>query len=170
MKKYISTCVLALVIAIVSVQAQEPSEGYILTPDKVRIFYKIVGSGPETLVAVHGGPANSLESIRPDMEPLAKGRRVIYYDQRGNGRSDLISDGKRLGYEYQIHGHELRRKRGSMVLQLYVQLLTPRPQLAARPRRREPLPHARSRANQEVARLHASETLRSDHVCRLRSG
>lgn len=102
MKKYISTCVLALVIAIVSVQAQEPSEGYILTPDKVRIFYKIVGSGPETLVAVHGGPANSLESIRPDMEPLAKGRRVIYYDQRGNGRSDLISDGKRLGYEYHV--------------------------------------------------------------------
>ena len=72
----------------------EDGEGYILTPDKVRIFYKIVGSGSETLVAVHGGPANSLESIRPDMEPLAKGRRVIYYDQRGNGRSQLIDDGR----------------------------------------------------------------------------
>ena len=63
--------------------AQQPSEGYIRTADGVRLFYKIVGSGPETLVAVHGGPGNSLESIRPDLEALAEGRRVIYYDQRG---------------------------------------------------------------------------------------
>lgn len=102
MKKYISALVLALVVSIPSVTAQEPSEGYIVTPDKVRIFYKIVGSGSETLVVVHGGPANSLESIRPDMEPLAKGRRVIYYDQRGNGRSDLIADGEKLGYKYHV--------------------------------------------------------------------
>jgi proline iminopeptidase len=102
MKKYISALVLALVVSIPSVTAQEPSEGYIVTPDKVRIFYKIVGSGSETLVVVHGGPANSLESIRADMEPLAKGRRVIYYDQRGNGRSDLIADGEKLGYKYHV--------------------------------------------------------------------
>ena len=71
--------------------AQQPSEGYIRTADGVRLFYKIVGSGPETLVAVHGGPGNSLESILPDLEPLARGRRVIYFDQRGNGRSDLLT-------------------------------------------------------------------------------
>lgn len=109
MKNYMSALVLTLVVAIASVQGQEPSEGYILTPDKVKIFYKIVGSGPETLVAVHGGPANSLESIRADMEPLAKGRRVIYYDQRGNGRSDLISDGEKLGYKYHVGDLEALR-------------------------------------------------------------
>src|SRR5688572_3623924 len=89
-----------LVLNVVSTFAQlAPSEGYILTPDKVRIFYKIEGSGADTLVAVHGGPGNSLESIRADMGPLAKGRRVIYYDQRGQGRSELLTDGSRLGYK-----------------------------------------------------------------------
>ena len=65
-------------------------EGYVRTADGVRLFYKVVGSGPETLVAVHGGPGNTMESIRADLEPLAKNRRVIFYDQRGGGRSDLL--------------------------------------------------------------------------------
>ena len=110
MKKSISVLVLAFVVANASGHAQEPSEGYITTTDKVRIFYKVEGSGSETLVMVHGGPANSLESIRPDMVPLAKGRRVIYYDQRGNGRSDLIDDAKKLGYEYHVADLEALRK------------------------------------------------------------
>ena len=110
MKNHLSTLLLALVFAIAGVEAQVPSEGYIVTPDKVRIFYKVVGSGPDTVVMVHGGPANSLESIRPDMEPLVKGRRLIYYDQRGNGRSDLIEDGKKLGYEYHVADLDAVRK------------------------------------------------------------
>ena len=110
MKKhiYILLVVFVSLCATAGVRAQE-SEGYILTPDKVRIFYKVVGSGPETLVAVHGGPGNSLESIRADMEPLAKGRRVIYYDQRGNGRSDLIADPEKLGYKHHVADLEALR-------------------------------------------------------------
>jgi proline iminopeptidase len=112
MKTWISQLFVVLVAlcSAAGVKAQEPSEGYLLAPDDVRIFYKIVGTGPETLVVVHGGPGNSLESIRADMEPLAKGRRVIYYDQRGNGRSDLITDGKKLGYEYHVADLEALRK------------------------------------------------------------
>ena len=73
--------------------AQKSSdEGFVTSPDGVRLFYKIVGSGAETLVAVHGGPGGSLTSILPDLEPLARKRRVIYYDQRGSGRSDLLDD------------------------------------------------------------------------------
>lgn len=75
---------------------QTAPEGYIRTADGVRLFYKVVGNGAETLVAVHGGPGNSLTSIEPDLEPLAKNRTVIYYDQRGNGRSDLIKDRDKL--------------------------------------------------------------------------
>ena len=90
--------------------AQEPSEGYITTPDKVKIFYKIEGKGSETLVVVHGGPGNSLESVRPDFEPLARNRRVIYYDQRGQGRSELIKDGKKLGYKNHVADLEAVRQ------------------------------------------------------------
>jgi proline iminopeptidase len=112
MKKYISTFLVAFVsiCSAAAVRGDEPGEGYIMTPDKVRIFYKIVGTGSETLVMVHGGPGNSLESIRPDMEPLAKGRRVIYYDQRGQGRSELIKDGKKLGVEQHVADLEAVRQ------------------------------------------------------------
>jgi proline iminopeptidase len=71
-------------------------EGYIQTADGVRLFYKIEGSGTQTLVVIHGGPGNTMQSILPDLEPLAKNRRVIYYDQRGNGRSDLLKDRDKL--------------------------------------------------------------------------
>lgn len=86
-----------------------PDEGFITTSDGVRLFYKTVGSGPETLVAVHGGPGNSLTSILPDLEPLARNRRVIYYDQRGNGRSDLITDGEKLSITKHIEDLEAVR-------------------------------------------------------------
>ena len=101
---------LTLICSAVCLRAQEPTEGYIVTPDKVRIFYKIEGTGPETLVIVHGGPGNSLESVRPDFAPFAKNRRVIYYDQRGNGRSDLIADEKKLGVEFLVADLEALRQ------------------------------------------------------------
>ena len=90
--------------------AQSPREGYITAPDGVRLFYKVVGSGPETLVAVHGGPGNSLNSILPDLEPLAKNRTVIYYDQRGGGRSDLIKDDKKLSIQKHVEDLETVRQ------------------------------------------------------------
>lgn len=100
---------LAVLAATAGVRAQEMPEGYFITPDKVRIFYKIVGSGTDALVAVHGGPGNSLESIRADLGPLAKNRRVIYYDQRGQGRSEVITDGSKLGYKDHVADLEALR-------------------------------------------------------------
>jgi proline iminopeptidase len=82
--------------------AAAPSQGHIETPDGVRLFYKVVGEGPDTLVVVHGGPGNSLSSVEPDYAPLAAHRRVIYYDQRGGGRSDLIADDRKLALAYHI--------------------------------------------------------------------
>lgn len=67
-------------------------EGYVVTDDGARLHYRVEGEGTETLVVVHGGPANSMESIRPDFGLGEKGRRVIFYDQRGNGGSSLDMD------------------------------------------------------------------------------
>ena len=74
------------------------------------MFYKVVGSGSDVLVVVHGGPGNSLTSIEPDLAPLAKNRTVIYYDQRGNGRSDLIKDEKKLAVNKHIEDLEAVRQ------------------------------------------------------------
>ena len=110
--KTIRLVVLAAVFSGLSVIAiaQSPREGFIKTPDGVRLYYRIVGSGAETLVVVHGGPGNSLESVFNDLTPLSEGRTVIYYDQRGNGRSDLIKDADKLGYKKHIADLEAVRQ------------------------------------------------------------
>jgi pimeloyl-ACP methyl ester carboxylesterase len=41
-----------------------------------------------TLVAVHGGPGLDHINLKAELAPLAKQIQVLYYDQRGHGRSD----------------------------------------------------------------------------------
>jgi pimeloyl-ACP methyl ester carboxylesterase len=41
-----------------------------------------------TLVAVHGGPGVDHVNLKAELAPLAKHFQVLYYDQRGHGRSD----------------------------------------------------------------------------------
>ena len=53
-----------------------------------RLFYEVVGSGDPILV-VHGGPGLDHGYLRPGLDVLAASHALIYYDQRGTGRSDL---------------------------------------------------------------------------------
>jgi proline iminopeptidase len=94
--------VLLLVFATAPAAAAQEHKGYVSTDDGVRLFYRVVGAGETTLVVVHGGPAASLTSIEPDFGRFAELYTVIYYDQRGNGASDLITDPARLGLERHI--------------------------------------------------------------------
>jgi pimeloyl-ACP methyl ester carboxylesterase len=41
-----------------------------------------------TLVAVHGGPGLDHINLKVELAPLARHIQVLYYDQRGHGRSD----------------------------------------------------------------------------------
>ncbi len=52
----------------------------------VALFERRVGSGPATVV-LHGGPGAHHDYLLPGFDALATGRTLIYYDQRGGGRS-----------------------------------------------------------------------------------
>jgi proline iminopeptidase len=67
-------------------------DGYLTGADGVRLYYKVLGSGPDTVVVLHGGPAMSMGYLDRDLAPLAHGRTVIFYDQRGGGRSQPVAD------------------------------------------------------------------------------
>jgi proline iminopeptidase len=54
----------------------------------VRLFERRVGRGPEVVV-LHGGPGAHHDYLRPGFDRLATGRTLIYYDQRGGGRSPV---------------------------------------------------------------------------------
>jgi len=87
-----------------------PREGYLRAADSTRLYYRAEGSGPDTVVAIHGGPGVDLESIAGDFAPLAERHTVIFYDQRGAGRSDLPRDTARLGARQQVEDLEAVRR------------------------------------------------------------
>ncbi len=41
------------------------------------------------MVVLHGGPGASMDYLRPQFDRLAVGRTLLYYDQRGGGRSEV---------------------------------------------------------------------------------
>jgi sugar lactone lactonase YvrE/pimeloyl-ACP methyl ester carboxylesterase len=89
-------------------------EGYVTTSDSARLFYRVMGRGGDTLIAIHGGPGVDLESIAGDFAPLAERHVVIFYDQRGAGRSELPKDTLRLVMSRQIADlDEVRRYFGA---------------------------------------------------------
>lgn len=71
-------------------------EGYVDAGDGVRLFYRIVGTGSDTMVVIHGGPGLTMDYFAADLEPLAARHTLLFYDQRGTGRSSLVSDSASL--------------------------------------------------------------------------
>ena len=58
--------------------------------DGAALFYRMVGSGPDVLVMIHGGPGMDMGYMVPDFAPLAARHRLLFYDQRGGGRSEIL--------------------------------------------------------------------------------
>ena len=99
--------------ATAAVQSAVPREGFIEGADGVRLFYRVAGSGAVTIVALHGGPGVGHEVLAPDLEPLAARHTVIFYDQRGGGRSGL-PDTTLLGMDRFVEDLEAVRRHFGM--------------------------------------------------------
>lgn len=74
-----------LALLAVSTEAQAARQG-LLTLDDARIFYEVVGAG-EPIIVVHGGPGLDHEYLQPGLDILGTRNTLVYYDQRGTGRS-----------------------------------------------------------------------------------
>lgn len=57
----------------------------------VSLYERRAGAGPEVVV-LHGGPGAHHDYLLPGFDRLATGRTLIYYDQRGGGRSPVPRD------------------------------------------------------------------------------
>jgi proline iminopeptidase len=106
---------IALLLLLVSFTANaqtvklRSSQGYIQTNDSVRIFYKLLGEGRDTLVVFHGGGFGSAYMV-PDLTPLAAHHVLLFFDQPGTGFSSVVRDTARLNINRFVQDVEIVRK------------------------------------------------------------
>lgn len=65
-----------------------PAETFVRRVRGVNLFERRAGAGPEVVV-LHGGPGAHHDYLLPGFDRLARGRTLVYYDQRGGGRSPV---------------------------------------------------------------------------------
>ena len=86
----------ALFVALIIVPALAGEEiGTTFQAKSATIYFEVLGSGSATpLIIVNGGPGfdHTYEHVSSAWDVLAKKRRVIFYDQRGTGRSPATKD------------------------------------------------------------------------------
>ena len=96
-----------------SVNAQtvqlKSSEGYIPANDHVRLFYRLIGEGKDTIVVFHGGGFGSSYLV-PDLTPLAAHHTLLFFDQPGTGFSSVVKDTARLNINRFVDDVETVRK------------------------------------------------------------
>ncbi|MBS0236073.1 MAG: alpha/beta fold hydrolase [Proteobacteria bacterium] len=64
----------------------EPAKPGYVKVDHGELFYQTFGEG-EPVIVLHGGPGLDQGYLLPQMLELAKDHQLIFYDQRGSGRS-----------------------------------------------------------------------------------
>jgi len=60
----------------------------LVTVNGVELYQRRVGAGPPVVV-LHGGPGAHHDYLLPGFDALARDHELIYYDQRGGGRSPV---------------------------------------------------------------------------------
>jgi len=85
--KWMGVATAAIVMLLVpgSTEAQR-AEG-MLSLEGARLYYEVVGTG-DPVIVVHGGPGLDHAYLQPGLDALGALSTIVYYDQRGTGRSD----------------------------------------------------------------------------------
>jgi proline iminopeptidase len=104
MKNFIvALAMLAAVQCASSVRTEDvPREGFVTVEFGVRVAYRIVGSGPETLVTPWPDASH-------DLDRLGSGRRLIFYNPRGRVASDSV-DPSKVSFENELADLEAVRR------------------------------------------------------------
>ncbi|MCU7551657.1 alpha/beta hydrolase [Chitinophagaceae bacterium LB-8] len=91
MKKFV---LLSLTIALTIISFAQDSTFYFTTSDSTRLFVRIAGQG-KPCVFVHGGPGSTsyYYEVMPGAQMIEEKMKMVYFDQRGSGRSGSAKDG-----------------------------------------------------------------------------
>lgn len=85
------------------------SDGYLPGADGDQLYYRVLGTGQDSILVIHGGPGAGMHTILPSLKPFAEEYVLVFYDQRGGGRSTLPADTTKLQAEYFVEDLEAVR-------------------------------------------------------------
>lgn len=88
----------------------QTKDGYVTGSDGIKQYYQVMGNAQDTVVVIHGGPGAGIHTVIPMMKPLTESFTLIFYDQRGGGRSTLPEDTTRLQPHHFVEDLEAVRK------------------------------------------------------------
>jgi proline iminopeptidase len=86
---------------------QAVEQGYVTTPDGVRLFYRKLGSGGGGTAVVLPGDLFLFDDFRRLAGP---GRTLLFYDMRNRGRSDAVRDSMTLTIRQDVDDLETLRR------------------------------------------------------------
>lgn len=97
-----------LLISFLLTFALQADEGFVEVKD-AQIYYKTIGQGAP-LIVLHGGPGLSHDYLYPQLKILEQSNQVIFYDQRGSGRSTAKIDEEFISIKTYLSDIEALRK------------------------------------------------------------
>jgi proline iminopeptidase len=107
-----SLIVTLLLGAFIPARAAFDEKGQVFDGPAGKLYYEVIGAGDATpLVLVNGGPGFDHTYLHTSRvwDALAKKRRIVFYDQRGNGRSAALKPGQSCTLADQIDDLEALR-------------------------------------------------------------
>ena len=107
MRRLLIALAIAALSSSLSAQARD---GTLSAGDGVELYYRVVGAGSDTIVVLHGGPGLNLGYLADDLAPLGRSHVVIFYDQRGAGRSTVVTDSTKINLSAHIADLEALRR------------------------------------------------------------
>jgi proline-specific peptidase len=90
------------------------TEGYFQGSGGVRLFYRVAGRDGDPIVFLHGS-GGGLNVGGYDMEPLAdRGHRLLLLNERGAGRSEIVTDASKLRLDDFVQDVEAFRQKSGL--------------------------------------------------------
>ena len=102
--------VISLLSASPTLAQAPPQAGFVDAGNGLKLYYRLVGSGSDPVVLVHGGPGFTSDYLADDLTAMARSHALFVYDQRGIGRSTLVSDSTALAAQRYVEDLEAIRK------------------------------------------------------------
>jgi proline iminopeptidase len=90
------------------IPANYPMQEGFIDANGVLIYYTEVGRGTPLMI-VHGGPGDSHDYFLPHLLPLARHNRLVFIDERGSGKSQVLDDPKGYTVENMVEDVEAVR-------------------------------------------------------------